>query len=217
MPNLDNHMDELFQKAAENYPLKIEPVNFDDLMPVTTSETATAVNPATKGKRKTVLLLLAFLITGGTIVTYLINSSNKATNDKVFLQAILNGLPQHKTAQQINIDAPLVDNSTTETKNILSASENIFQRNKLTSFTKGKTVTNITQDAAVTDDIAETEKDKPDNNSAAPTKTSIITAHPQQIMGDDLKYEKEKEIIDTPEQKNELAKRIKTNTLSIML
>lgn len=208
MPNLDNHMDELFQKAAENYPLKTEPGNFDDLMPFIAGETATTVNPATKGKRKTVLLLLAFLITGGTIGTYLINSnsSNKTTNDKVFVQDILNSLPQNKTVQQINIDAPLVDNSTTETKNILTASENIFQKNKLNSFTKGKTFTNITQAVAVTDDIAETENDKPDNNEAAPNNTITVTANPQQISGDDLKSETKKEIIDTPEQKKELAK-----------
>ena len=207
MQNLDNHMDELFQKAAENYPLKTELGNFDDLMPFIAGETATTVNPATKGKGKTALLLLAFLITGGTIGTYLINSkSNKTTNDKVFVQDILNGLPQHKTVQQINIDEPVVDNSTTETKNILTAFENIFQKNKLNSFTKGKTFTNITQAVAVADDIEETENDRPSNNTAAPTKTIIVTANPLQTNGDNLKPETKKEIIDTPAQKKELAK-----------
>ena len=88
-------------------------------MPFISGEKVTTVIPATKGKRKTALLLLAFLITGGTIGTYLINktSSSKTTNDKVFVQHKSNSSTQNKTAQQINIDAAIDNNSIRKTKN----------------------------------------------------------------------------------------------------
>lgn len=186
MPNLDNHMDELFQKAAENYPLKTGPGNFDDLMPFIAGETAATVNPATKGKRKTSLLLLAFLITAATIGTYLLktNSSNKTATAKVPVRDKLNSLPQNKTAQQINIDALITD---------YTASENIFQKNKLSSFNKEKIFINITQALAVTDDVTLTENNLAYNNEAASTKTIALTADLQQIIGDDLKSETKKE------------------------
>ena len=65
MQHIDNHMDELFQKAAENYPLKTGTGNFDDLMPFIGGETSVTTKAALlKGKRKTALLLFAFLFTG---------------------------------------------------------------------------------------------------------------------------------------------------------
>lgn len=208
MSNLDNHMDELFQKAAENYPLKTAPGNFDDLMPFIAGKTVAITNPIIKGKPKTALLLIVFLITGGTISTYLINnySSNKTTNDKVPVQEILNSLPQNKTVQQINIDAPLSDNSDAETENILKVSENIFKKNKLNSFNKGKTFTKITHALAVTDDVTVTENNKPDNNEEVINKTLPVTTNLQQINNDNLNHEVKKEIITQPEQKKELAK-----------
>ena len=204
MPDIDNHMDELFQKAAENYPLKTTQGNFDDLMPFIAGKTvATAKTVNTKRKHKTALLLLAFLITGATIGTYLINSSNNKTKiTNVPVQDILNINPQNKTVQQIN-NAPIIN---------YTASENIFQKNKLSSFNKGKAFINITNAVAVTDDIAETENNKPGYNVAAPNKTISVTANPQQINGADLKPETKKEIINQPELKKELAKEEKKPT-----
>lgn len=62
MQNLDNHMDDLFKKAAEDYPLKIQPGNFDSVLPfVGNSVSVKKINQTRKSSRTRNLSLLAII------------------------------------------------------------------------------------------------------------------------------------------------------------
>lgn len=166
MQNLDNHMDELFQKAAENYPLKTSTGNFDDLVPFISGKTATTtVMPAiSKGKRKTALLLLGFLIMGFTIATtYLITKSNndKTINDKASVKDKSVTPDQNSTTTGININTTTPIAALPLKENILSYSATIYQKNKLASYTKGKMLANITSPVAEPDEDFEMISNQP--------------------------------------------------------
>ena len=201
MPNLDNHMDELFQKAAENYPLKTNIGNFDDLTPFIGGETATAtVKPAvSKGKRKTALLLLAFLITVFTIgTTFLItnNIGSKTVNEKATVLNKPNSPVQNNTAPEanINIAAPVAAEVLTE--NTGSSSATIYQKNKLASYTKGNMITNIISPVADTDEDSEKKNDQPGTVKKIENNATAENINQQQVNNDTVKTEAKKDKID---------------------
>jgi len=95
MPNIDDHMDDLFRKAADNYPLKKDTGNFEDLLPFVAGPAAvTLTGKASTGKRKSWALLLACLIIGGTTLSYFIYNNN-TSNSKT-----TSALPQKNTGEQ---------------------------------------------------------------------------------------------------------------------
>lgn len=155
MPDIDDHMDELFKKAAENYPLKTNAGNFDDLMPFITRETATTAKPiALTGKRKTTLLWLVLLLTGATIGTYLINNTynNKTANDKVLLHYKTTTSALRNTSAQLNVKNDEAVAGNTVRENMAALAESVFQKNRPTYNSKEKMFTNIMQPDAVTDE-----------------------------------------------------------------
>jgi Outer membrane protein beta-barrel domain len=204
MPNLDNHMDELFQKAAENYPLKTEPGNFDDLMPFIAGETATTVNPATKGKRKTALLLLAFLFIGFTIgTTYLItkNYDNKIIDNKSSVKDKSISPVQNNTVTQqlINFDAA-VDSKVQE----VNTSSTIYQKNKLASNSKGNFFAKITSPVAEADEDSEETNNQPGNTKKAEANTKVKIINPQPDSDEIEIAKNKKDDIDQTDKKKEL-------------
>jgi hypothetical protein len=105
MPDVDDHMDELFQKAADNYPLKTMPGNFDELLPFVAGNAASANKPVT-GKRKTALLLLAFIVTGAIVSTHLVNRNapNIAAGNKESMQPGQNTVVKNHPGQQATFE-----------------------------------------------------------------------------------------------------------------
>jgi hypothetical protein len=209
MPNLDNHMDELFQKAAENYPLKINTGNFDDLAPFIGGERATTtVKPAVaKGKRKTALLLLAFLVTGFTIATtYLITKSNnnKTIDNKASVKDKSISPVQNNTVPEgyINIAGPLDAKALTKTTG--SSSTAIHQKNKLASYTKGNMFTNITSPVANTDEDSEKINDQPGNVKKIENNAGAENINQPQVNKDIVTAETKKDYTDKTAERKQL-------------
>jgi hypothetical protein len=210
MPDIDNHMDELFQKAAENYPLKTGAGNFDDLMPFIAGEANTATKPVVlKGKRKTALLLLAFLVTGALTGTYILNNSrhNKTANDKFLLQQNKANTPALSlTSAQVNINNDETVVVKEETENTVEPPETIFQKNKPGYNTIGKMFTNVTQPDAVTDEIAATENENTVTKEVTANKTVAETENQQEDKTVKPDPVSKKEMIDKSYKKNEAGK-----------
>lgn len=210
MPDLDDHMDELFQKAAANYPLKTKPGNFDDLLPFVAGETASTTAPAAKkGKRRLTLLLLAFLVTGGSIVTYFISNNNSGdlpNNNKSFARNPLTEKSGNKTTAQINIVTADLDKPVTAAENILSEQENSFQKNKKSSYNKARLLASITQSVPVADDV-NTEKEQVGNGKTQTEKNVTPFTNPKQLGNADVTTEIKKEIAAKPAQKQDLQKK----------
>jgi hypothetical protein len=211
MPDIDNHMDELFQKAAENYPLKTGAGNFDGLLPFIAGKTAITAKPAAlSGKRKTALLLLALLFTGALAGTYIINNfrNNKNANDKVLVQEKTNASIPNNTTTQLNInnDKALSGNSAPE--NMVTAAETVFQKTQPDYSTKGKIFTNIKQPDAVTDEYATTESESNVSTKITDNKTAADTQNQQEIKisKQDTAAKKEKNEAEKEEAKPSLKK-----------
>lgn len=64
MQEVDNHMDDLFKKAAEDYPLRVSKGKFDDIMPLVgnVAGNTTQANSVKPGKNRLAILLLSILI-----------------------------------------------------------------------------------------------------------------------------------------------------------
>jgi Outer membrane protein beta-barrel domain len=216
MPDLDNHMDELFQKAAENYPLKTNAGNFDDLVPFIAAETTTAAKPELlKGKRKTALLLLAFLVSGILIGTYLVSSNNKTAGSKPPSQN--NGAisAQSKTATQLHLNneegfaaGKAIENKVNENtaaENAVTVNETFYQKNKPIYNSKAKMFTNITQADAVTDDDKIAENKTDETGKAAINKTTSETESRQKTGIEKINTEAKKEIAEKAAKKEKQA------------
>lgn len=209
MSNLETHMDELFQKAAENYPLKTNSGNFDDLVPFIGGETATTtIKPAiAKGKRKTALLLLAFLVIGFTIATtYLItkNNNHKTINTKASVKDKSISPVQNNSVPEanINITAPVAVEALTETP--FSSPTVIYQNNKLASYTKGKVFANITTPVAEVDEDSEKINDKPGIVNTIGNNASGKIINQQQVNNEIVITEAKKDIIVQTDKRKEL-------------
>ena len=172
MPDLDNHMDELFQKAAENYPLKTTPGNFDDLLPFLSGQpAATGKKDSSKTKRKILAVLLAFLFIGGSTITYFIydkeNYPKVNTATVTTLQknnpAKTNTESQNNNSLKINNEGPVA-----QTINILSPGE--IKRNTDTKFSAGVIGSIATQE----------ENETPDNNASF-NKSGSVYSDKQQV------------------------------------
>ena len=208
MQNLDNHMDELFQKAAENYPLKTNIGNFDDLMPFIGGETATttAIPAVLKGKRKTARLLLAFLITGFTITTtYLItkNNNNKTKNNTSVKDKSISPV-QNNTVPEVNINIAGAIDAEALTKNTGSSSTAIYQKNILASFTKGNMFTNILSPVPDTDEDSEKRNDKPGFVKKIENNATAENINQPQVNKDIITTEAKKDIIEQTDKRKEL-------------
>ncbi len=205
MPNLENHMDELLRRAADNYPLKTRPVNFDDLVPFIETKTAETANPfAAAGKRKIALILLAFLITALTTGTYLIKikTGNNTISSRELVQQKTDDTPKNKNVQKINTEPSVADQINTEPENSLPGTENFAQKNKLNSFQKARFITVIVQGIAVTDEVTTTD-DQVQHVEIAVNKPAAAITSTQELNSNNITPEPKKEIIKTPEQKNE--------------
>jgi hypothetical protein len=213
MQNLDNHMDELFQKAAENYPLKTSTGNFDDLLPFISGKTAvTTVHPAiSKGKRKTALLLLGFLIMGFTITTtYLITKSNndKTINNKASVKDKSISPVQNNTTTGLNINTTTTTSTSIAApplkENILSYSATIYQKNKLAYNTKGKMFTSITSPVAEPDEDFEMINNQPVIVKKNESNATTGFINQQQVNKDVAITENKKDNIDKADKIKEL-------------
>jgi hypothetical protein len=83
MQDLENNMDELLRKAADNYQLKAGESKWDDIVPQLISE---SLVPAAKKKNNlkkyTLLFLLLFLVTGGIFTKYFVSKNTLASLSK---------------------------------------------------------------------------------------------------------------------------------------
>lgn len=211
MQHIDNHMDELFQKAAENYPLKTNPGNFDDLMPFIGGEAAVSSEKQvfSKGKRKTSLLLLGFMIMGLTIgTTYLLTkyNSTKTINENALLKKNSDSQVQSGSVTEIkpDITASIATSEAIEAiqDNTYSSTSTIYQKNKPASYTKGKMFTKILSPEAEAD---ENVFDQPGNLTKKENSVTIVkVVNPQQENDDIVTTEAKKEITDTPDKKEKL-------------
>ncbi len=209
MQHLDNHMDELFQKAAENYPLKTGSGNFDDLLPFIGGEAAVSSEKPvfSKGKRKTSLLLLGFIMMGVTIgTTYLLtkNNSTNNNNEKVRVKENTGYQVQSSSATEFKPDhiaSEAIDEIKENTQSYPTA---IYKKNKLSSFTKGKMHTNIFSPEAEVSENSENKFDQPGNVSKIANKVTTEVLDPQQVNNDKLITEAKKEITDTLNKKKQL-------------
>jgi hypothetical protein len=206
MPDIDNHMDDLFKKAAENYPLKINTGNFDELMPFIAGEANTATTPVLlKGKRKTALLLLVLLLTGASIGTYLITNThnNKTVNNITGANNNTAASTQNNAAAQVNIEDDKVVAGNTSTENMVTTAENIFQKNRPAYNSKGKMFTNITQPNAVTDENAISGNEIFVTKEEPVNKTAVETENQQEYKSNKPDPAVKKENTDKPDKKNE--------------
>ncbi len=88
MQYIENDMDDLFRKAAENYPLKANAKNWDDLTPVLVNATGASVSPNT-GKRKwSLLALFFFLLTSAILMVIPVSNTNKININPVKNESI---------------------------------------------------------------------------------------------------------------------------------
>ncbi len=129
MPNIDDHMDDLLRKAADNYPLKTDTGNFDDLLPFVAGPAAvTSARTASKGKRKSWALLLAFLLIGGTTLTYFIynNNNSLSKNETTTASVQKNNAVQTAVSAQTNASSQI--NTTTQIPAIDLTTENEAQQ-----------------------------------------------------------------------------------------
>ena len=95
MPNTDNHMDDLFRRAAENYPLKTGEGNWDDVAAALSDKPvleATAGN-VSSGRIyfKRLIPILLILMTGGAFTLYMVNREDSVNIDDAtkVVQAII--------------------------------------------------------------------------------------------------------------------------------
>ncbi|MEO6253790.1 MAG: outer membrane beta-barrel protein [Ferruginibacter sp.] len=154
MPDINDHMDELFQKASENYPLKTTQGNFDDLIPFLTGPATLtgSVNPAALKHRYTALLL-ALLLIGGCTVTYLIyNHSNNQTIEANVKQANKTQVGNETTLSNAqtsgNLTSVLNSSNTLNLQQPLEVSDNTFLRSKMRGNTASQMKVDITGSAA---------------------------------------------------------------------
>ncbi|MBK8610770.1 MAG: PorT family protein [Chitinophagaceae bacterium] len=204
MPNVDDHMDELFKKAAENYPLKTRPGNFDDLLPFVGSEPGTAAAPVTKtnGKRKFALLLLAFLITGGSIGTYLVvdNNNSKPTGEKTVTTKSVNSNPESKIhSATTNItETQATDQSVAGHDIDITATESVFKKVRKSSNSNTKFLARLSAPSA-------SEGEEATGNSL----TDYITVSPNQDSKANPRLEPASDTEKKSDNKKEIA--LKTN------
>lgn len=212
MQHIDNHMDELFQKAAENYPLKTDTGNFDELMPFISGEAAlSSQEPVfSKGKRKTSLLILSFIIMGLTIgTTFFItkNNSTKTIKEKALVEDNSDSQVQSSSVTEIkpDITASVATSEAIEAlqeDNTSSSRSTIYQKKQPVSYTRGKMFTNIFSPEA---EAAENVFDQPGNITKKENSvTTVKVVNPQQENDDIVTTEAKKEITDTPDKKEKL-------------
>ena len=136
MPNIDDHMDDLLRRAADNYPLKTDTGNFEDLLPFVAGPAAvTGSGKASTGKRKSWVLLLACLIIGGSTLTYFIYNNNTGNSITTSASPQKNKGEQKAVPSQTNTSSQL--NTATQipatditTANETQHSDNFYQPNK---------------------------------------------------------------------------------------
>ena len=200
-------MDELFQKAAENYPLKTNTGNFDDLAPFIGSETTTPAKPAfSKGKRNTALLLLAFLFTGFTIATtYIITKNNNGntinTTATVKDKSISPNQNNTVPVEYKSIAAPV--DAVAQKENTGSSSMAAYQKDKLAAYTKGNMFIRITSPAADTDEDSKKITDQPGNVKPVDDQVLAKNTDQQMVSNDMVTTEDKKDNIDKVEKKKE--------------
>jgi len=211
MSDIDNHMDDLFRRAADNYPLKTTPGNWDDLVPVVGAGTPAAAEP--KSKRKMLLLLLAFLITGGTIGLLLFNNTQ---SDKTNITTATNSVLQTKTTvpdetvSGINAAEPEKLNATTSDDNFYPNGNTVAAyRARLSIKISGGLATSPDTDIQTDDGI---KKDKPlteMNDLPVQSKQEIKIENKKNIpkTEPELKKEEEKQIIANVVKKDNKKKR----------
>lgn len=208
MQNLDNHMDELFQKAAEHYPLKTNPGNFEDLMPFIGGEAVVApAKDLSKGKRKTSLLLLSFIIIGLTTASiYLLtkNSVTRSSNTKALVKENSNSPVENNSVAEITAGNTLPGTVTSIKENIPVQPAFIYQRNQLFSYTKGKTLVNIFSPLAETADDYTNGNDEPGDINGKENNARAEINKPRQLKNDMVITEAGKETIDTAGRKKKL-------------
>lgn len=155
MPDINDHMDELFQKASENYPLKTTQGNFDDLIPFLAGPATLpgSVKPAALKHRYTALLL-ALLIIGSSIVTYLIyNHTNlqkpiEADTKPANKTQAAHATTLSNTQTPANISAALNSSNTLNLQQPLVESDNTFLRIKMKGNTSSQMKVDITGSTA---------------------------------------------------------------------
>jgi hypothetical protein len=112
MQHIENDMDELFRKAAENYPLKTEAQNWDDiavaLVPVSVVNTS-----GKKGKKKyTWLFLIGFLFLVSAVSIKIFHNKDQSS----YFEPVTANPNNENIVAEVNVKQ---DNSATSTKNAI--------------------------------------------------------------------------------------------------
>ncbi len=184
MPNIDDHMDDLFRNAADNYPLKTDTGNFEDLLPFVAGQAAVKVaGKASIGKRKSWALLLACLIIGGSTLTYFIYNNNKGNSKTTSASPQKNNREQKvvpsqtNTSSQLNTTTPLPTTEITKA-NKAKQPEDFYLPKKQKQNTQAKFSVNIIGGMAMS--VAD-EDEKSTGSEDLTTKTKTVYDDHQQI------------------------------------
>ena len=151
MPDINDHMDELFRKASENYPLKTTAGNFDDLMPYLAGPAALtgSAKSAVMKRRYTALLLSLLLIGGGTATYVMLNHSNQPKTNNVATEQVNTkqaGKTKILSYTQTTGNSSDVSQSSTATnlQQPIKETDNLFPFNKVTGNNNARLKVKIT-------------------------------------------------------------------------
>ena len=113
MQYVENDMDDLFRRAAQNYPLKTEAKGWDDIAGVLAPQANSEVIVNKKSKRKNKwLILLAFLMVS-TAVTFVIYTNNL---QRLSSNATVKNIPVIKNAERVDETINNIQKSSTTIK-----------------------------------------------------------------------------------------------------
>ena len=128
MQYIENDMDDLFLKAAQNYPLKTEAKGWDDIAGALAPQAhgAAVANKKTKRKKQW-LILLAFLIVSSFISFYIYTNNGQLPSSG----AITKNIPQLKNAEPFDekISGILANQTSIKTANIIDQKNKIKYKN----------------------------------------------------------------------------------------
>ena len=227
MQNQDNHMDELFRKAAEHYPLKTGDSNWDDIAPALTGNPfATPVagkqTPANKNFKRLLPLLFLLIAGGATTMFFLNNKKEKPTYSSgkvVQVENLLNektgnmvSTIQNKPTGEINYSKSITANNTIHTvkinKLINPVLENIVRNGPISNSTINvdDIINNPSTEIAVKNSNEKTEAVNETPPALIITKNETSPAETKQTSNTLIEKENKTAVATTPVIKNKAQK-----------
>lgn len=216
MQELENDMDDLFQRAAENYPLKNQKGDWDSVAKKITikddADAITVVAMPKKSNKTTLFFIILFMLLAGCIMFYMFtNSSSKSNNllakkisNKIYSGQLNNKVAESKTdADSLNHDqSSLASKLEKYQKNNTKLPYNNFSNNTIsvagnTSLRSKTKVTGLIENTAAVNSTFENTNQ--DNVDAAANKSLNKKTNPEIL----LLSKQEKEKVNIHKQKND--------------